>query len=118
MFYLLIDLYSYFYFYIFVLYLFISNKKQNNNNNNNRNFFIPDVKLRKKVRDMNKSNVVPAYSKFYNDYWKTPFTENLHKYVKYTPQSLEEVLEQFFEGTKGNAEVLSMKKKGLLRFKR
>jgi exocyst complex protein 7 len=63
-----------------------------------RAYFVPDEKMRKKVRTSTKANVVPPYVKFYNEYSKTPFTENLNKYLKYTPEAIEALIDGLFEG--------------------
>lgn len=37
---------------------------------------------------------MPSYTKFFNAYAKTPFTENYDKYIKYTPEALDALVTQ------------------------
>jgi len=63
-----------------------------------RAYFVPDEKMRKKVRTSTKANVVPPYTKFYNEYAKTPFTQNVNKHVRFTPDALDQLIESLFDG--------------------
>ena len=64
-----------------------------------RAYFVPDEKLRKKIRASTKSSVMPPYDRFYNLFAKTPFTQNKNKYVKYEPQALDALIDSLFEGS-------------------
>ncbi|CAI8016816.1 Exocyst complex component 7 [Geodia barretti] len=59
---------------------------------------IPDSQLRARVRTENVELVGPLYAEFHRVYSEFPFTKNPEKYLKFTPESLEETLETFFDG--------------------
>jgi exocyst complex protein 7 len=59
---------------------------------------IPDSQLRARVRTENVELVGPLYAEFHRVYSEMSFTKNPEKYLKFTPESLEETLETFFDG--------------------
>jgi len=62
-------------------------------------YAMPDSELRKTMILENKEYMVPRYSLFYNKYCNLNFTKNRGKYIKYTPEDLEKVLDQLFDAS-------------------
>lgn len=58
---------------------------------------IPDAQLRARIREDNVEMITPLYTEFYRQFSKANFTKNHEKYVKYTPESLEDTLRAFFD---------------------
>lgn len=60
-------------------------------------YSIPDSRLRQRVREDNIELLGPLYSEFFRVYGQSKFTSKPEKYLKYTPQKLEEALNKFFD---------------------
>eukprot|EP01137_Pigoraptor_chileana_P022073 Opistho-2@86561 len=60
-------------------------------------YSIPDAELRAEVKKENAELIVPLYSKFLERYSSVPFTKNLSKYLKYPPNTIEQMLNSFFD---------------------
>lgn len=63
-----------------------------------KDWSLPDPVLRQRVRNDNVELILPLYTTFYEMYASLNFTKNPEKYLKYTPNSLNEVLLTFFDG--------------------
>jgi exocyst complex protein 7 len=64
-----------------------------------RTYSIPDETLRGRVKMANVELLVPVYREFYDRFSKVGFTQNQDKYLKYTPERLEQTLLTFFDAT-------------------
>jgi len=53
---------------------------------------IPDAKLRKSVRKVVLQDLLPPYTAFYEAYSQATFSTTPHKYVKYSPKDIEDVV--------------------------
>lgn len=62
-----------------------------------RTYAVPDIELRIQLRDACKDEFLPHYQQFYNYYINQDFSKNKEKYVKYTPELLASMIDQFFE---------------------
>lgn len=63
-----------------------------------RDWSLPDPLLRSRVRNDNVELIVPLYTTFHDLYGSLSFTKNPEKYLKYTPDSLNQLLLTFFDG--------------------
>jgi len=63
----------------------------------NRTYAVPDLELRTQLRDACKREFLPHYQQFYRYYINQDFSKNKEKYVKYTPELLAAMIDQFFE---------------------
>ncbi|KFD71366.1 hypothetical protein M514_07149 [Trichuris suis] len=57
---------------------------------------VPDANLASQLRAECKQNVLPLYTELYEKYSKLNFTKNYEKYVKLTPQNVEQLVESLF----------------------
>ncbi|CAB3371705.1 Hypothetical predicted protein [Cloeon dipterum] len=62
-----------------------------------RGYSIPDDDVRQALIVDNIEMILPKYKMFYNKYSHLPFTKNKEKYIKYTPQQVQDMLERFFD---------------------
>lgn len=60
-------------------------------------YAIPDADLRLGIRKEIKDYLVPKYRNFYERYRRSDFTKNKDKYIKYTPEQVASMIEEFFE---------------------
>ncbi|CDW54096.1 Exo70 exocyst complex subunit family protein [Trichuris trichiura] len=60
---------------------------------------VPDANLASQLRAECKQNVLPLYTELYEKYSKLNFTKNFEKYVKLTPQNVEQLIESLFSVT-------------------
>uniref|UniRef100_A0A6G1SHS1 Exocyst complex component 7 n=1 Tax=Aceria tosichella TaxID=561515 RepID=A0A6G1SHS1_9ACAR len=63
----------------------------------NRTYAVPDVELRIQLRNACKNEFLQYYQQFYNYHMSQDFSKNKEKYAKYTPESLAQMIDQFFE---------------------
>jgi len=63
-----------------------------------KNFSVPDADLQKKLRSDTKSKILPLYVSFMDRYSEVPFSKNKGKYFRYSPETLEQMLDHYFEG--------------------
>lgn len=63
----------------------------------NRTYAVPDLELRTQIRDAVKREFLQYYQQFYSYYINQDFSKNKEKYVKYTPELLASMVDQFFE---------------------
>lgn len=63
----------------------------------NRTYAVPDLELRTQVREDCKREFLSHYRQFYSYYTNQDFSKNKEKYVKYTPELLASMIDQFFE---------------------
>eukprot|EP01124_Arcella_intermedia_P013570 TRINITY_DN19983_c0_g1_i1.p1 TRINITY_DN19983_c0_g1~~TRINITY_DN19983_c0_g1_i1.p1 ORF type:complete len:134 (-),score=42.82 TRINITY_DN19983_c0_g1_i1:30-431(-) len=62
-------------------------------------FLIADEGLRKKMRENIRDFILPSYTAMVEKYKDVNFTKRVDDYIKYTPQTLEEIITmEFFEG--------------------
>lgn len=65
----------------------------------NRIYAVPDLELRYQLREACKQEFLTHYQHFYHYYINQDFSKNKEKYVKYTPELLVSMIDQFFEST-------------------
>jgi len=63
----------------------------------NRGYAVPDSELRMQIREACKQEFLQYYQQFYNYYMNQDFTKNKEKYLKYSPELLASMIDQFFE---------------------
>lgn len=63
-----------------------------------KDWSLPDHVLRSRVRNDNVELIVPLYTIFHERYGSRNFTKNPEKYLKYTPDTLNNLLLTFFDG--------------------
>lgn len=63
----------------------------------NRTYAVPDFELRNQIREAIKREFLHHYQRFYNCYINQDFSKNKEKYIKYTPEMLSLMIDQFFE---------------------
>lgn len=63
----------------------------------NRAYAVPDSELRMQIREACKHDFLQYYRQFYNYYLNQDFTKNKEKYLKYSPELLASMIDQFFE---------------------
>lgn len=59
-------------------------------------YVVPDADLRRDLTRVNCDTILPPYSLFYNKYVKLDFTKNVHKYLKYSPEHVAQMVQGFF----------------------
>ena len=64
-----------------------------------KQYCIPDSELRQQFRQDNIELVIPLYKKFLERYSNQRFKKLVEKYQKYSPDELESMLMQFFDGS-------------------
>lgn len=64
-----------------------------------RTYAVPDQELRTFLRDACKQEFLPYYNQFFNCYVNQDFSKNKEKYIKYTPELLSSMIDQFFESS-------------------
>lgn len=62
-----------------------------------KGYAVPDAELRKALKRENKEFVIPSYRIFLEKYEKLNFTKNRDKYMKYTVQDVEAIIDKFFD---------------------
>lgn len=58
---------------------------------------MPDTELRESIKKDNKEYIIPKYHMFREKYEKLNFTKNPEKYIKYSVEDVEKVIERFFD---------------------
>ncbi|KAL5019321.1 hypothetical protein ScPMuIL_005043 [Solemya velum] len=62
-----------------------------------KGYAMPDTELRESIKKDNKEYILPKYHMFLEKYRKLNFTKNPDKYIKHTVESVERVIERFFD---------------------
>ncbi|CAG0881649.1 unnamed protein product [Cyprideis torosa] len=62
-----------------------------------RGYSIPDPELRESLKRDNKEFILPKYQAFHEKYSACHFSKNKEKYVKYTPTSVSQLIDKFFD---------------------
>ena len=62
-----------------------------------KGYAIPDQDLRESLKADNKHFVCPPYKIFLEKYEKMNFTKNKDKYIKYSVEDVEKIINQFFD---------------------
>ncbi|KXJ21992.1 Exocyst complex component 7 [Exaiptasia diaphana] len=62
-----------------------------------KTFAVPDEQLREEIRKKNIDLIVPLYTTFREKYEGVQFTKNPEKYVKYSPEEVENLMKKFFD---------------------
>ncbi|XP_013396537.1 exocyst complex component 7 [Lingula anatina] len=62
-----------------------------------KSYAIPDSELRENLKQDNKDFILPKYEMFWKKYVNTNFTKNPEKYMKYTKDEVETMLDGFFD---------------------
>lgn len=65
--------------------------------NTQKNWAVPDLELREELVRENCRLIVPPYALFYDKYVQMDFTKNVHKYIKYTPDHVAQLISKFFD---------------------
>lgn len=63
----------------------------------NRTYAVPDVELRTQMREMCKQELLSCYGRFFDHYANQDFSKSKEKYIKYTPELVSSMIDQFFE---------------------
>lgn len=63
----------------------------------NRTYAVPDSELKTQLREACKHEFLPYYQQFLSCYVHQDFSKNKEKYIKYTPELLSSMIDQFFE---------------------
>lgn len=63
----------------------------------NMTYAVPDPELRTQLRETCKREFLPHYQEFFNFFINLDFSKNKEKYIKYTPELLASMIDQFFE---------------------
>eukprot|EP00026_Physarum_polycephalum_P001000 Phypoly_transcript_01001.p1 GENE.Phypoly_transcript_01001~~Phypoly_transcript_01001.p1 ORF type:complete len:708 (-),score=122.75 Phypoly_transcript_01001:98-2221(-) len=63
-----------------------------------KTFSVPDTDLQNKLRQDAIAKLVPLYSKFLAMYADVPFSKNKGKHLRYSAETLQQMLNKFFEG--------------------
>ncbi|KAJ3299363.1 Exocyst complex component 7 [Borealophlyctis nickersoniae] len=61
-----------------------------------KNYAVPDPDLRAQLLRDIKGTIVPLYAKFYGRWAHVDFTKNPQKYIKYDPETVEGLVDKFF----------------------
>jgi len=64
-----------------------------------KGYAVPDSDLRESLKKDNVRYVLPAYQVFHDKYVKISFTKNMKKYIKYSADDVERMLQRFFDVT-------------------
>uniref|UniRef100_A0A915AB17 Exocyst complex component 7 n=1 Tax=Parascaris univalens TaxID=6257 RepID=A0A915AB17_PARUN len=64
-----------------------------------RNYCLADVKLSREIRERIKKAVCDSYADFYARINRSPHSKSFEKHLKYTPESLEVVIDRLFDVT-------------------
>ncbi|VDM24304.1 unnamed protein product [Toxocara canis] len=67
--------------------------------NAQRNYCLCDVKLSRDIRDRIKKTVCEPYADFYVRMNRSTYWKSVEKHFKYTPESLEVVIDRLFDVT-------------------
>uniref|UniRef100_A0A1I8GYN0 Exocyst complex component 7 n=1 Tax=Macrostomum lignano TaxID=282301 RepID=A0A1I8GYN0_9PLAT len=62
------------------------------------NYSVPDPELRKDLIRENKAFLLDRYAMFRDKYANVPFTSKKDKYIKFTKDDVERMLDEFFRG--------------------
>lgn len=62
-------------------------------------YAIPDPDLREGLKRDNRDFILPKYTSFFKKYANTNFAKHMDKYVKYSPQDLDRIMQTFFDST-------------------
>lgn len=60
-------------------------------------YAVPDPELRTKLQRASRDYIIPKYREFYDKYSNAQFTKNAEKYVRYTPQNVTDLIDNFFD---------------------
>lgn len=64
-----------------------------------RTYAVPDQELRTLLQEACKREFLPYYHQFFNCYVNQDFSKNKEKYIKYSPELLSSMIDQFFESS-------------------
>ena len=62
-----------------------------------KGYAIPDVELRTAMKKDNIEFIIPPYKIFLEKYGRMNFTKNQEKYIKYSAQDVEAMINKFFD---------------------
>jgi len=85
------------------------NKEFESNYNEQKHYFIPDEELRKTIRSDTNAILLDQYKKFHDIYSQVPFSKKQGEYVRYSPETLEEMLNKLFEGLEEDKKAIGVK---------
>jgi exocyst complex protein 7 len=60
-------------------------------------YAVPDAELRARLQRASRDYIIPKYKEFYDKYSGVSFTKNSDKYIKYTPASVTDIIDNFFD---------------------
>lgn len=63
----------------------------------NRTYAVPDVELRTQIRKICKDEIHSNYKRFFEFYACQDFSKSKEKYIKFTPEKVASMIDQFFE---------------------
>ncbi len=64
-----------------------------------KGYAIPDLELRSQIIKDIKTVLMPMYNRFLEKHQQTEFSKNPTKYIKYDPQTLENMVNRLFDGS-------------------
>lgn len=73
------------------------NKEFQELHRSNRTYAVPDMELRFQLREACKMEFMQYYQQFYSYHINQDFSKNKEKYIKYTPELIASMIDQFFE---------------------
>lgn len=62
-----------------------------------QSYAVPDAELRSKLQRASREYIVTKYKEFYGKYSSVSFTKNPEKYVKFTPNNVADMIDNFFD---------------------
>ncbi|CAF0808113.1 unnamed protein product [Didymodactylos carnosus] len=60
-------------------------------------YIISDIDLRHRLRQDGKAEILESFRKYYQKFAHKEFTKNPNKYLRYSPETLERIIDEFFE---------------------
>ena len=60
-------------------------------------YIVSDIDLRRRLRDEGRKLILELFKKYYDKFAHKDFTKHREKYIRYEPQKLQSIIENFFE---------------------
>ncbi len=60
-------------------------------------YSVPDPELRLKLQRASRDYIIPKYKEFYDKYSHVQFTKNSEKYVRFNPNNVADLIDNFFD---------------------
>lgn len=62
-------------------------------------YAVPDPELRTKLQRASRDYIIPKYKDFFDKYSNVYFTKNPEKYVRFKPNQVADLIDNFFDVT-------------------